>query len=792
MTDNNDLIKLEIDGVEVEARRGAMIIEAATAAGIHIPRFCYHKKLSVAANCRMCMVEVEKAPKPLPACATPVNEGMKVFTGSELARDAQKGTMEFLLINHPLDCPICDQGGECELQDVALGYGSDVSRFAEAKRTVPDPDLGPLVATDMNRCIHCTRCVRFGAEIAGMRELGATGRGEFMRIGTFVEKSVDSEVSGNIVDVCPVGALTAKPSRFKFRPWELVARTGIAPHDAVGSNIEIHLNRGRVIRVVPDENEAVNECWLSDRDRFSYEGLYSADRVTAPMRRANGEWSEVSWEVALEEVTRRLKSAASDETGALISPGSTLEEMFLAQKLMRGLGVRNIDHRLRINDFRAQDDAPAFPSLGLPIESIESRKSVLLVGSNVRKDLPILGLRLRKAAGKGVALMSINPRDYDFYFDQKAAVITSWADIPATFAGVARAVLDQTGGKAPQALAEIVANAEVDESARVIASQLLEGEGLVLLGALALNHPDAALIQALATVIGEATSATVGQLSEGANAAGAWLSGVLPHRLPGGARADETGKTVAEMLASPPKNWFLLNVEPEFDCANPLKLNQALSGADLVVALTPYASDALKAVADIILPIATPLETPGTFINLEGRRQTFKAAATPPGEAKQGWAVLRMLGHLAGVAGFEQARFEQVTEDALAAIGEIEAGSNLFGVGEDLKASRPAPGELYRYTEPGIYGVDAMVRRAVSLQATADAADWLYMSPEDAAASQLSDGDVIRVSQDGAGVDMPVRIDAGLPPGAVCLLSGYPGASRLGPAFGPVELTKVL
>ena len=791
MTDKNDLIKLEIDGVEVEARPGSMIIEAAAKAGIHIPRFCYHKKLSVAASCRMCMVEVEKAPKPLPACATPVNAGMKVFTQSELARDAQKGTMEFLLINHPLDCPICDQGGECELQDVALGYGGDVSRFTEAKRTVPDPDLGPLVATDMNRCIHCTRCVRFGAEIAGMRELGATGRGEFMRIGTFIEKSVDSEVSGNIVDVCPVGALTAKPSRFKFRPWELVARPSVAAHDAVGSNIQVHLNKGRVVRVVPEENEAINECWISDRDRFSYEGLYSDDRATAPMIRKNGEWTTVSWDVALEVVARSLKGVDPQETGALASPGSTLEELFLLQKLMRGLGVDNLDHRLRITDFRGQDGAPAFPSLGVSIESLEQRKSILLVGSNVRKDQPMIGLRLRKAAAKGAALMSINPRDYDFYFDQKASLIAPYVDLPETLAGVARAVLEETKGKAPDAIAGLIGDAPVDDAAREMAARLLEGDGLILLGPLALNHPDAALLQALATVIGEAAGAVVGQLPEGANSAGAWLAGMTPHRLPGGDSAGEAGKSVQEMLAAPLKNWLLLNVEPEFDSANPLRMKQALTGADLVVALTPYASESIKAVASVILPIAAPLETPGSFINLEGRKQSFKAAANPPGEAKHGWAVLRMLGHMLELPGFDQMRCEQVTDEAMGAIGEIELASNTFAVEGALEMVASGD-EFYRFSEPGIYGCDALARRAKSLQATADARDRLLISVDDAKASELRDGDTIRVSQDGVGADMTVRVDATLPPGGVCVQLGYPGASQLGAAFGPMELTKVL
>ena len=449
---SDDTVTIEIDGHPCEVRKGAMVIEAADAAGIAIPRFCYHKKLTVAANCRMCLVEVERAPKPLPACATPVMDGMKVITTSETARGAQRSVMEFLLINHPLDCPICDQGGECELQDLAMGYGRGVSRFTERKRVVPDKNLGPLIATDMTRCIHCTRCVRFGAEVAGLPELGATGRGEDMRIGTFIERSVDSELSGNVIDVCPVGALTSKPFRFRARAWEMVQREGIAAHDAIGSNLYVHVRRGRLLRVVPRENEAVNEVWLSDRDRFSYEGLYTEDRLLRPrVRDGEGAWQETDWEIALDAAADAIRAVLDAQgpagIGALASPVATTEEHYLLQTLVRGFGGTNLDHRLRQSDFGDQDEAPAWPSLGMALADLEGADAVLLVGSNVRKEQPLAGLRLRKAALAGASVFAVNPVDHVFNFDLAGRIVVSPDRMAGELAGIARvAASRETGG----------------------------------------------------------------------------------------------------------------------------------------------------------------------------------------------------------------------------------------------------------------------------------------------------------------------------------------------------------
>ena len=381
---NSDNFKIEVNGVEFEASPGQMIIEVTDAADIYVPRFCYHRKLSVAANCRMCLVEVEKAPKPLPACATPVADGMKVFTKSALAISAQKAVMEFLLINHPLDCPICDQGGECELQDIAMGYGGGISRFNERKRVVKDKDLGPLISTDMTRCIHCTRCVRFGQEIAGIQELGTIGRGENTEISTYIESSVDHELSGNIIDVCPVGALNNKPYRFSARAWEMAQFPTVSPHDCAGSNINAHVMQGKLKRVVPRVNESINETWIADRDRFSCEAVYADDRLETPMVRIEGEWRECGWDEALEVAARGLQSVDGN-LAALVSPSATTEEGYLAARLVRHLGSGNLDHRLRRRDFRQQNLDPVFPWLGMPIEDVEQLQSILVVGSNLRR-----------------------------------------------------------------------------------------------------------------------------------------------------------------------------------------------------------------------------------------------------------------------------------------------------------------------------------------------------------------------------------------------------------------------
>ena len=784
---SEEQVNIEVNGIPLKARKGAMLIEVTDAAGIPIPRFCYHKKLSIAANCRMCLVEVERAPKPLPACATPVMEGMKVYTESPKAIAAQKGTMEFLLINHPLDCPICDQGGECELQDVALGYGGDVSRFAERKRVVKDKDIGPLVATDMTRCIHCTRCVRFGEEIAGLREMGATGRGENVEIGTYVSKAVASELSGNIIDLCPVGALTAKPSRYKGRSWEYVQHAGIAPHDSVGSNIFIHTLRGQVMRVVPRENEQVNETWLSDRDRFSYEGIYSDDRLSKPL--LGGVESE--WENALEAAASGLKAViarhGADAVGFLVSPTATVEELYLAQKLARGLGVNNIDHRLRQADFSDQDTAPAFPWLGQSLDALERMGAALLIGSNVRMEQPLVGHRLRKAALAGGQIMFINPRDFDFRFPVAAKVIADPVGMVTALAGVAQAVAELKGEILPAALAPLALFAPSD-SARTMAAHLVNNAAAtVLLGNLAVAHPAYAQLRALAVFIARCSGATLGYLPEAANSAGGWLAGALPHRLPGAKPAPRAGLDAQAMLADPRKAYVLVGIEPELDCWDGAAALNALQGAELVVALSPYASAVTKRYARVILPVATFAETSGTYVNAEGSWQSFTGASRPFGEARPAWKVLRVLGNLCGLQGFEYLGSEDVLAEARSACAQVKP-DNMTATLDKPLAPLQTMG-LQRVADVPIYAVDALVRRARALQSSplAQPAE-VRLHPDVAAELGVVGREQVQVSRNGVAVDLPLVLDESLPKGCAWIPAGLNASVALGPSVGPVVI----
>ncbi|MGB5259637.1 MAG: NADH-quinone oxidoreductase subunit NuoG [Gammaproteobacteria bacterium] len=790
----DDAVNIEIDGKPYQARKGAMIIEVADAAGIPIPRFCYHKKLSVAANCRMCMVEVEKVPKPLPACATPVAEGMKVFTRSDIATGGQKAVMEFLLINHPLDCPICDQGGECELQDLALGYGRDVSRFAEKKRVVRDKYIGPLIATDMTRCIHCTRCIRMLREVAGKMELGATGRGEHMEIGTYIETSLESELSGNVIDVCPVGALTSRPFRFKARAWELQQHATVAPHDAVGSNLFVHTRRGEVMRVVPRENEAVNEVWLSDRDRFSYEGLYSDDRVSEPMLKVSGEWQAVDWETALQATVDGLRDVidthGADQVGMLVSPTATLEEMSLAQSLARGIGVSNIDHRLRQSDFTDQAEAPLYPSLGQSLAALEEVNAALVIGSNIRKDQPIIGHRLRKAALAGAQVMFVNPVDYEFLFEVHARRVVPPAQLAGVLAGIA-ACFPDAANHATAAVKTAIGNAAPDDVQRRIAAALKEANtATVLLGSVAINHPQYSLIRALAQVIAERSSATLGLLPDAANSAGGWLAGVLPHRGPAGSRLDDAGMNARDMLAARLKAYLLLNVEPGYDCYDAAEASQAVEAAPFVVSISPFASEAIKSAADVLLPIGPFTETAGTFVNAEGRWQSFTGVATPVGESRPGWKVLRVLANQFGLEGFEQNTAEAI-RDALQAQCGNAGNDNRQAAGPVATAATSAG--LQRVGDVAILATDPLVRRAGALQQTPDAevASLLRINPAAAEAAGIRDGYRVRVSQGEASVEIDVSIDARVADGCVWVQSGTAASAALGAAFGAVMVERV-
>ena len=788
---SDDKVTIEIDGRSLEARKGAMIIQVADAAGIDIPRFCYHPKLSIAANCRMCLVEVEKAPKPLPACATPVMDGMRVFTASPRALAAQKATMEFLLINHPLDCPICDQGGECELQDLSMGYGGSLSRFAERKRAVQDKDIGPLVETEMTRCIHCTRCVRFGDEVAGLRELGATGRGEHMEIGTYVEHAMVSELSGNVIDLCPVGALTAKPSRFRARAWELIQHPGVAPHDCVGSNVSVHTLRNRLVRVVPRSNEAVNECWLSDRDRFAYEGVNSDQRALAPLLRGEAGLAEVEWEQALATAAARLQavieSNGPQEVAFLAAPNASLEELYLVQKLARGLGVPNVDHRLRQLDFSDQEEAPAFPWLGCQLAELEQLHAALLVGSNVRMEQPLIGHRIRKAAMRGARVSFINPRRYPVRFALSAERVVPGRELALELARVAAAAAQASDSKLPKTF-QGVAELQPDSTHRRIAEELLGAErGMVLLGSQALYSPDLAKLRLLAGWLARATGCRFGYLPESANAAGGWLAGAVPHRGPAGVAAELLGLSAAEMFSRPRKAYVLFGFDPEYDCASPAAARAALEGAELVLALACYRGGLLEQCCDLLLPVASFAESAGTWVNAEGRWQSVPGAISPPGRARPAWKVLRVLANLCAVSGFDYLSADAVVEELYAQCRDLEPDNDVR-LGRRIRL-QPADAIPRRGGDVPLYAVDPVVRRAPSLQRTplAEVAA-VRLHPATAAGRGLEDQLRVRARQGDAEVTLPLVLDDSIPEGVVWVAAGLPGTEGLGALGDAIEI----
>ena len=699
------MVEIELDGQKVEVPPGSMVMHAAEKAGTFIPHFCYHKKLSIAANCRMCLVDVEKAPKPMPACATPVTMGMVVRTKSDKAIKAQQSVMEFLLINHPLDCPICDQGGECQLQDLAVGYGASKSRYEEEKRVVFHKDVGPLVSMEeMSRCIHCTRCVRFGQEIAGVMELGMSHRGEHAEIETFVGQSVDSELSGNMIDICPVGALTSKPFRYQARTWELSRRKSVSPHDATGANLIVQVKNHRVMRVVPLENDAVNECWIADRDRYSYEALNGEDRLTQPMLKQGGEWKTVDWQTALEYVANGLKQVKADHgansIGLLASPHSTVEELALAGALVRGLGSENIDSRLRAADFSNVGAAGTARWLGRSLASLSTVQRVLVVGSNLRKDQPLMAQRLRQAVRQGAQLSALVAQPMDWAMRVHQSVVAPSADWVMALAGVAAAVAEAQGVAAP-------VSATPTETDRAIAKSLLGGEHkAILLGNAAAHHEKASSLLALAQWIGEHTGATVGYLGEAANSVGAQLVRAVP---------GQGGQNASQMLRGGLKAAVLLGVEPGLDSAAG---GQGLVGAEMVVTLSAFKTN--MDVSDVLLPIAPFTETSGSFVNTEGRLQSFHAVVRPLGEARPAWKVLRVLGNLLGLGGFDADSSQAVLAAALPGVrvGEVVDSarlSNAVASAIDTQAATLEP------CVAPIYQLDGLVRRASSLQLTADA-----------------------------------------------------------------------
>jgi len=767
-----DQVNIEIDGRAMQVRKGSMIIQAADKAGIQIPRFCYHDKLPIAANCRMCLVDVEKAPKPMPACATPVMEGMKVYTQSKRALDSQRNVMEFLLINHPLDCPICDQGGECELQDVAMGYGRSVSRFVERKRVVPDEDLGSLIATDMTRCIQCTRCVRFVSEIAGTHELGGMGRGEHLEIGTYIGKSIESELSGNIIDVCPVGALTNKVFRYRARAWELIARESIGYHDALGSNLWLHTRRGEVLRCVPRDNEAINECWLSDRDRYSHQGLVAADRALLPLLRKDGQLVEASWEEAIGFTADGLRRHAGVDLGALVAPLASCEEGHLLAAIMRGLGSDNIDHRLRTLDFA---DGAAGASFELPLDRIDAARAILLVGSNPRLDQPLLGHRVRSAAKRGAQVMAINPLDYAFQFDIAAQRVVVPARMVEELAALARVLVD-TGTAAPDELSGPIASAKPTDAHRAMVATLRDASvSLILFGDFAVSHPLASLLRALARFVAGASASAFNEVPSGANAVGLARVGVMPQA---------QGMDAAQMLARPRKALLVYQAEAQ-DTTLPALFERARAAATFNVHLGAFACEAVRRHAHVILPIGLPPEIDGSFVNLDGRVQSFGAGAKLPGDARPGWRVLRALGAALDLPGFEFVDLAGLR----ASMPALESAPSLATRG--IAVRRPDVEGFVRIATVPIYRSDAVVRRSPALQATPLArTPRVGLHPGDAQALGVDDGSLLRISDGTAEVILPVERSAAVPHGAAWIESGHPETAALGPSGSRLSLQK--
>ncbi|HEY9098477.1 MAG TPA: NADH-quinone oxidoreductase subunit NuoG [Thiobacillus sp.] len=781
-------LNIEIDGRALQVESGETIMDAANKVGITIPHFCYHKKLSIAANCRMCLVQVEKAPKPLPACATPVTDGMKVFTRSEYAINAQKSVMEFLLINHPLDCPICDQGGECTLQDLAVGYGGSSSRYQEVKRVVIEKNLGPLISTDMTRCIHCSRCVRFGQEIAGVMELGMAGRGEHTEVMPFLASQVSSELSGNIIDLCPVGALTSKPFRYSARTWELSRRRSISPHDSLGSNLEVHVKDNKVMRVLPHENEDVNECWLSDRDRFSYQGLNTSERLTQPMVKQGGQWVEVTWQEALEYVAGKLKSMPADQIGALSTPYRPAEELFLLQKLMRGMGSGNVDHRLRQSDFSLDDKAHGGFWLGMPVTYMSRLDRILVVGSNLRKDHPLMAHRIRESVRWYGELNLINAAEDEFLGKVHAKRIVAPSQLATTLAGVCRALADLKKLPVP----DIAVHGVADESACKMAESLAGGETrAVFLGNMAQHHPTYSQIHALAQEVARLSGASFGVLGEAANSVGAVAVGAIPGCGPLGQTAIK-GLNAQQMLANPLRAYLMLGVEAELDTHDPVSALSSINAAEFVVVMSPYKGKSLD-YADVLLPVAPWTETSGTFVNTEGRVQSFNAVVKPLGETRPAWKVLRVLGNLLGLAGFDHNDSKDVLRDAL---GETPIGSVQAFLNNEVRAVSVTPAPvmtgLERVAEVPIYQTDAVVRRSPALQMTQDAAlPVARMHSHLIAKLGLQENGRVSVRQSASALTLKVQRDDLLPENCVRIPSGHPLTASLGPMFGAITAEPV-
>ncbi len=783
------MLNIEIDGKATQVAPGTSVIEAATALGVYIPHFCYHKKLSIAANCRMCLVEVEKAPKPLPACATPVTEGMKVHTTSPLAIGAQKGVMEFLLINHPLDCPICDQGGECQLQDLAVGYGASASRYLEAKRVVFHKDLGPLIsAEEMTRCIQCTRCIRFSQEIGGYMEFGMINRGEHAEIVSFVGKTIDSELSGNTIDICPVGALTSKPFRFTARTWELSRRKSVSPHDSLGSNLVVQVKGDRVMRVLPLENEAINECWISDKDRFSYDALNGPERLRTPRIRQGGQWQDVDWATALDFVAQGLSDIAArhgpQALGALVSPHATLEEAALAARLMRGLGSDNVDSRLRQSDFRGDGHAAGIPWLGMPVADVSKLERVLVIGSFLRKDHPLVAHRLRQIARKGTVVSMLHSVDDDWLVNVAHRAIVAPSALASSLAAIVVAAAATRGVAVPPAFAGITPNAEE----KAIGESFTDGKrAAIFLGNYAVQHADLAQLHAAAQALAQITGATLGFLTEAANTVGAQLAGAVPQ---------SGGMNAAAMLAAPRQAYLVLHAEAEYDFARPVAAREAFRAAEMTVFLTPFVQGLDQ--ADVLLPVSPFTETAGSFVNCEGRLQDFHGVVKPAGDTRPGWKVLRVLGTLLKLPGFDAEAAADVR--ALVTTGADDIAARLGnGIRLELVAPQAAPSgsaqgsavAVERVADVPIHFADPLVRRSRPLQHTVDArAPKARLHASLLASLGVRDGGELRIRQGGGEAVLAATVDPAVPPGVVRIAAAHASTCGLDGLSGPVTIER--
>lgn len=785
------MLDIEIDGKQLQVSDGITVMEAANQVGAYVPHFCYHKKLSIAANCRMCLVQVEKAPKPLPACATPVTNGMKVWTHSEQAVKAQKGVMEFLLINHPLDCPICDQGGECQLQDLSVGYGGAQSRYQEEKRVVSNKDLGPLVSTDMTRCINCTRCVRFTTEIAGLMELGQAFRGEHAEIMPFVEKTVDTELSGNIIDLCPVGALTSKPFRFAARAWEMSRRKSVSPHDSLGSNLVVQVKHDTVKRVLPLENEDINECWLSDKDRFSYEALNGEERLTRPMVKQGNSWIETEWSVALEYVANGLKSIVAqhgaDSIGALASPHATSEELYLTQSLIRGLGSGNVDFRLRQTDFSLDQSLTGAPWLGMSVADIGTLDRVLIVGSFFRKDHPLIAQRVRQAVKKGMKVSAINPAFDDWQLPIANKLVVSPDQMSRRLLGILKALSDQKGVEVSPVFGEAMGDAVIDDGVLAVAGSLASGRRVaVWLGNFAIQHGNASDIHLLAQEISRVSGARFGVLGEAANSVGGYLAGAVPF-------GKLKGKNASEMLSTALKAYLLLNVEPELDCASGFAAVETIAKADMVAVFSAFKSKAALDYADVLLPISPFTETAGTFVNCEGRAQSFYPVVKSLGDSRPGWKVIRVLGEMLGLAGFALDSIEEVRRASFGGQSSVdESKLNNTVSREGAFVSSAVTQGLQRVADIPIYFCDPLVRRSSSLQATKDASEPVVrMNRRSLTQYGVEAGTRVRVSTGkGQAVVLAVE-DEGVADGCVRLAGGHLLTAHLGTLNGEVSVERL-